>query len=51
MNLKKLSMKELHELINTTSDIVLLSKAEQEYVNRTCISTELEEDTEFEDEL
>lgn len=32
----KLSDKELNELINTTSDLAVLSAAEQEYVNRSC---------------
>lgn len=34
MNLKKLSEKELVELINTTSDLTLLEQAESEYVSR-----------------
>lgn len=36
MNLKKLSLKELQTLINTTSDLALLERAEQEYIDRTC---------------
>lgn len=34
-NLKKLSNKELTELINTTTDVKLLELAEEEYINRS----------------
>ena len=45
MNLKKLSEKELVEIINTTQDLTLLEKAENEYVSRIqAEETEPEED-------
>lgn len=34
MNLKKLTDEQLHEIINNTSDLKLLSQAESEYLDR-----------------
>lgn len=52
-DIKKLTMKDLHELINTSTDLKILDAAEQEYINRTCSLNDFDYElsTEENDEL
>ena len=49
MNLKKLTIKELQALINTTKDLKVLEAAEDEYVNRVCQRYDKSNDEDYDD--